>query len=71
MTVKLAEWRKHIGWTQVELAKALGITERQVRRLEHGDTPQSRMLELAMQALDAEHNRRASALRETRRKSCQ
>lgn len=66
MTVSLKDWRNRVGMTQLELAAALGITERQLRRLENGESRSTRMLQLALEALDAEHNRKAALRRAAR-----
>lgn len=66
MAVSVKDWRLRVGLTQRELAGLLGITERQVIRLEAGHCPTTRMHELALQALDAEHNRRAAVRRASR-----
>ncbi len=36
-STRFREHRRGLGFTQRELAEALGITERQVRRYEHGE----------------------------------
>jgi len=44
--------RQALGWRQVQLAEALGVSERQLRRYEtDGDIP--RKIALALQALKA------------------
>lgn len=48
--------RHQLGWGQVQLAEALGVSERQLRRYEtYGEIP--RKIELAMQALKASATR--------------
>lgn len=61
MAVSVKEWRKRLGVTQLELALMLGITERQVIRLENGHCPVKRIHELALQALEAKHPKGALA----------
>lgn len=43
--------RREFGLTQKGLAYYLGVTERQVRRWEAGDTPVPKVVILALQAL--------------------
>ena len=33
---KFIEFRKNIGWIQAKLGKFLGVSDRQVRHIEHG-----------------------------------
>jgi predicted transcriptional regulator len=45
---RLRHFRKRLEMTQTELGTLLGLTQRQIARLEAGDTPISRLHELAL-----------------------
>jgi transcriptional regulator with XRE-family HTH domain len=48
---ELRSRREAAGLKQVELAEALGYTERQIRRLEDGDTPIAKRHEVAIESV--------------------
>ncbi|MBT5320006.1 MAG: helix-turn-helix transcriptional regulator [Chloroflexi bacterium] len=45
---RLRRFRQRLLMTQTELGTLLGLTQRQIARLEAGDTPISRLHELAL-----------------------
>jgi transcriptional regulator with XRE-family HTH domain len=51
---KLIAWRHSLGLTQAGAADALGLSLRQYARLEGGDSPISRVIELATRQVAAE-----------------
>ncbi len=48
----LLRFQKRQGWTQAQLASALGIAPRTVRRYLAGEWPIPKLVELAVQGLD-------------------
>lgn len=50
--------REALGLTQIALAKALGMKERQIRNLETGAVPIKRVIALAIEALAARADQR-------------
>ena len=45
-------WRKRMGWKQSDVALALGLTTRQVGRLERGEFSISRAIEISCNCLE-------------------
>ena len=55
-STRFREHRRRLGFTQRELAEALGTTERQVRRYEHGEAAIPGPITILMQRLINEAN---------------
>lgn len=49
---KMRETRERLGWSQVELAEALGVDVGTVSRIERGDIPLRKLHILALEALE-------------------
>ncbi len=54
----LKAWRHVRGWTQAELADALGYKQRQIAYFEHGERPIPPVVELALAELSRRHEPR-------------
>jgi transcriptional regulator with XRE-family HTH domain len=63
----LKVWRKQNGYTQADLARALGVTSLTVSRWERGDRQMASFLRLALEALERRGGEKRP--RETKKKT--